>query len=152
LGKVYLNAEEQTMLIGGVSTFNSTATVFNPVLAPVHATAASAGSQTNAATPSNGTATAPAGGGTSAPARASSRENDKGGGAAASAGPAAAASAMMQMVAGYSVTVNGKQYAGSVEESNGQYSASANLTGATATGSSEQAVEDNLEVRIDELV
>jgi predicted RNase H-like HicB family nuclease len=49
--------------------------------------------------------------------------------------------------------VGGKQYTGSVEESDGEYTASVpNLAGATATGSSEQAAENNLAARIDELV
>jgi predicted RNase H-like HicB family nuclease len=56
-------------------------------------------------------------------------------------------------VTGYSTTVGGKQYSGSVEESGGEYTASVpSLSGATATGSSLTAAENNLNNRIDELV
>jgi predicted RNase H-like HicB family nuclease len=51
------------------------------------------------------------------------------------------------------VTLGGKQYSGSVEESGGVYTASVgNLPGASASGSSAQAAEDNLTMRINELV
>jgi predicted RNase H-like HicB family nuclease len=53
----------------------------------------------------------------------------------------------------YSTTVGGTQYSGSVQESGGEYTASVpNLQGATATGATEQAAENNLDARIDELV
>jgi predicted RNase H-like HicB family nuclease len=49
--------------------------------------------------------------------------------------------------------VAGKQYSGSVADSGGTYTASvSNLPGATATGSSAQDAENNLDERIDELV
>ena len=54
---------------------------------------------------------------------------------------------------GYSVTVGGTQYAGSVQEQNGSYVASVpNVSGATATGNSMIAAENSLTTRIDELV
>jgi predicted RNase H-like HicB family nuclease len=57
------------------------------------------------------------------------------------------------MVSDYSTTVAGTQYSGSVEESGREYTASVpNLAGATATGSSIEAAENNLDNRIDELV
>jgi hypothetical protein len=57
------------------------------------------------------------------------------------------------MATSYSTTVAGQQYLGSVEESGGEYTASvANLSRATAIGSSVQAAENNLDTRIDELV
>jgi len=57
------------------------------------------------------------------------------------------------LVSGYSTSVAGKQYSGSVEESGGQYTASVpSLAGATASGSSIDAAENNLNNRIDELV
>ena len=50
----------------------------------------------------------------------------------------------------YSTTVNGTSYSGSVEESGGTYTASIpNLPGATASGSSLQAAENDLNIRID---
>ncbi|MGC9159663.1 MAG: hypothetical protein ACP5FH_11810 [Terracidiphilus sp.] len=60
---------------------------------------------------------------------------------------------METLVSGYSTTVNGTQYIGSVEESGGVYTASVpNLAGATATGSSLEAAENSLSLRINELV
>jgi predicted RNase H-like HicB family nuclease len=57
------------------------------------------------------------------------------------------------MVTSYSTTVAGKQYAGSVEETGGEYTASvSNLSGAIASGSSIESAENNLDIRIDELV
>jgi predicted RNase H-like HicB family nuclease len=57
------------------------------------------------------------------------------------------------LVGSYSATVGGTQYAGSVEEQNGSYVASVpSVSGATATGSSIIDAENNLTVRIDELV
>jgi predicted RNase H-like HicB family nuclease len=53
----------------------------------------------------------------------------------------------------YSTTVAGKSYAGSVEESAGEYTASvANLPGASASGSSLESAENSLTQVIDELV
>ena len=46
-----------------------------------------------------------------------------------------------------------EQYAGSVEEENGAYTASVpNVSGATATGATLMEAENNLTIRIDELV
>jgi hypothetical protein len=57
------------------------------------------------------------------------------------------------MAGTYSTTVGGKQYSGSVEESGSTYTASvSNLAGASATGSSIQSAENNLNTRIDILV
>jgi hypothetical protein len=57
------------------------------------------------------------------------------------------------MATSFSTTVGGTQYTGSVEESGGEYTASVtNLAGATVTGSSDLAAENNLAARIDELV
>lgn len=71
-----------------------------------------------------------------------------GGGAAASA-----ASEVETVVGTYSTTVSGTQYAGSVEEEGGSYEASVpNVSGATASGATMIEAENNLTVRIDELV
>jgi predicted RNase H-like HicB family nuclease len=57
------------------------------------------------------------------------------------------------LAASYSTTVGGKNYSGSVEESGGTYVASVgNLPGASASGSSVQSAENNLSIKIDELV
>jgi hypothetical protein len=57
------------------------------------------------------------------------------------------------LAAVYSTTIGATTYSGSVEESGGEYTASvANLPGASASGSSIQAAEDNLGSIIDALV
>jgi len=76
-----------------------------------------------------------------------------GGGGGAGGASASAASEVETLVGSYSTTVGGTQYAGSVEEQNGSYVASVpSVSGATATGSSMIDAENNLSVRIDELV
>jgi len=90
---------------------------------------------TSSSTPKSGDARAHGGGG-------------GGGGAAASA-----ASEVETLVGTYFTTVGGTQYAGSVEEQNGSSAASVpSVSGATATGASMIEAENNLTVRIDELV
>lgn len=65
---------------------------------------------------------------------------------------ASAVSELMSNVS-FSTTVNGKSYSADVILSNGVYVArDPNLSGAEATGSSVQAAEDNLSVRIDVLI
>jgi hypothetical protein len=61
-------------------------------------------------------------------------------------GSTASSAAEELVIATYSTTVGGKSYSGSVQEqAGGQYVASVpNLPGATASGSSIQAAEDNL--------
>ncbi|WP_058188174.1 hypothetical protein [Terracidiphilus gabretensis] len=55
--------------------------------------------------------------------------------------------------AAFSTTVNGKTYSGQVTYSDGEYVASASgVSGAEATGSSAQDAENNLSVRIDQVV
>jgi hypothetical protein len=89
------------------------------------------------------TAPAPAAPASQTPARVS----------AGAPGAAAAAIAVEELATGYSTKVGGVEYAASVFQSNGQYTASvSSLTGATATGSTEQVAEENLAVRIDVLV
>lgn len=152
LGKVHFNAEEGTMMIGGLSTFTSTATVFNPVLAPANTPAAAAGATAKAAAApavSSPSAQAPA----QTSVRAASQPGGQGGGAAASAAAAAASIALVEMMSAYSMTVKGKQYAGGVEETSGEYTASVpQVAGAVATASTEQVAENNLNTRVDELV
>lgn len=61
--------------------------------------------------------------------------------------------AQEELVSGYAMTVGKQQYAADVEESNGNYTISVeNLVGGTATGNTELAAENNLQLRIDELV
>jgi hypothetical protein len=65
----------------------------------------------------------------------------------------AAAASQLMAETSFSTTVNGKSYSGSVSYSDGEYVASdPDLAGASATGSSEIAAENNLATRIDELV
>jgi hypothetical protein len=73
--------------------------------------------------------------------------------APANAQSAVSASEASALAASYSTTVGGKSYSGTVVESGGVYTASvASLPGATASGSSAEAAENNLTVRIDVLV
>jgi hypothetical protein len=61
--------------------------------------------------------------------------------------------AQEELVSGYAMTVGKQQYAADVEESGGNYTVSVeNLVGGTATGNTELAAENNLQLRIDELV
>jgi hypothetical protein len=82
-----------------------------------------------------------------APAPAATHTARAGGGAVSSA-------SLVDTVAPvYSTTVGGVQYSGSVEESGNEYSVSIpNLPDATASGSSIISAENNLTMRIDELV
>jgi hypothetical protein len=53
----------------------------------------------------------------------------------------------------FSTTVAGKHYSGSVQQSDGEYVASvAGLSGASGSGSSATAAENNLTIRINEVV
>jgi hypothetical protein len=67
---------------------------------------------------------------------------------------AAAANAQLEsLVTTYSTTVGGTQYTGDVEQTGGEYSASiAGLVGASATGATIIGVENNLNLRISEIV
>jgi len=116
--------------------------------AAVDATDTTAGASP-ASAPSAVTAAAP-----SAPAaRATAGGSAHDGGGVAAASAATAAITVDALISGYSTTVGGKQYAASILETGGEYTASiANVPGATATGTTEQAAENNLNIRIDELV
>ena len=137
------------MQIGALSSIAPTMPVLNPVIAgksaavPLPSPAASpVAAKASSSTPT--TRAAPAR--QAAPARSSHAHSSPSAGAGSSA-------AEEMDVSSYSTTIAGKQYSGSVEESGGQYTASVpNLAGATASGSSLAAAENNLDLRIDELV
>ncbi len=135
------------MQIIGFSGTDSTTQVLNPILLGRPATAAvtavrPASTKLPSAPAANPTPTAPA------PQARSTHAHG-----APAAGGAAAAAAEEMLVSSYSTTVNGTQYSGSVVQSGGEYTASVpNLPGATATGTSLTAAENNLNNRIDELV
>jgi hypothetical protein len=135
------------MLIGGVSTLSSGATVLNPAMIARPSARTTALPAVEQAPSANSTTSASSG--ASAPAKAAS-----GGGSHAHAAAAApSASSTEEIATSYSTTVGGKQYSGSVEESEGEYTASVtNLARATASGSTALAAEENLYTRIDELV
>jgi hypothetical protein len=83
----------------------------------------------------------------------SSGARGHGGGGGGGSAAASAASEVETLVGSYSTTVGGTQYAASVEKQDGSYVASVpNVSGATATGASLIDAENNLTVRIDELV
>jgi hypothetical protein len=76
-----------------------------------------------------------------------------GAGAYALTAQSAAAEAELTSVSAYATTLNGKLYAGSVEDAGGQYTASIpSVARATATASNAATAETNLDIRIDELV
>ena len=76
----------------------------------------------------------------------------RGGGSVESQSDSTASAAEDVLAAVYSTTVDGQTYSGSVEESDGEYTASvANLPDASASGSSVEAAEDNLGTVIDAL-
>ena len=131
------------MQILSFSSSDSTATVLNPVLVGRPTSASSTSAKASPSTASTSTTSTAA----TSPAKTTSSRSGGGGGG----GSSSATQAMM--VSSYSTTVAGKQYAGSVDESNGQYTASVpGLAGASASAGSAQAAEDALTLRIDELV
>jgi hypothetical protein len=94
---------------------------------------------------------------TSASTTTSTRATGSGGGSShgssQSESTSTSSAAEAELAAVYSTTVDGKTYSGSVEESGGEYTASvANLAGASASGSSIEAAEDNLGTVIDTLI
>lgn len=130
---------------------------FNPVVSTLpkrqpasDSSATASGSSSSAvSTTSSSTATSSS---SSVKASASSGHAHAGGGGSGAA-TASAASEVETLVGSYSATVAGTQYAGSVEEENGTYTASVpNVSGATATGATMMEAESNLTIRIDELV
>jgi hypothetical protein len=123
------------MLTGNVSSASLTATVFNPVLASRPAPAPATGVASSPATDGSAPRTTPSGGGVN------------------SVPSSASISLAEESVIAYSAKVAGKQYVGSVEESDGEYTASVpSLARATASASSEQEAENDLYERINELV
>jgi hypothetical protein len=69
------------------------------------------------------------------------------------AAPQSASAIEQTLAALYSTIVGGQSYSGSVEESNGEYTATvANLPNASASGSSLESVENDLGTIIDTLV
>lgn len=137
------------MQIIGISATNSTMQVLNPVLMGKPATAAVTAIHPVVATPPSAPAATPT---PPAPAPQARSSHAHGTPAAGGGGAAAAATAEM-LVSGYSTTVNGTRYSGSVVQSGSEYTASvASLPGATASGTSMAAAENNLSARIDELV
>ena len=137
------------MQIIGISATNSTMQVLNPILVGKPATAAVTAVQPVAAkAPSAPPANA------APPAQTpQARSSHAHGTPAAGGGGAAAAATAETLISSYSTTVNGTRYSGSVEQSGSEYTASVSgLPGASATGTSAQAAENNLSIRIDELV
>lgn len=136
------------MQIGGISsipTINTIAPAQRSSATTAASTASAAQKPAAAATTSPSTTSAAP----SSQATHAASQSHGGGGAQG----ATAAAATDSLSATYSTTVGGKSYSGSVSEANGEYTASVpNLPGATATGSSAQAAENNLSAIIDRLV
>jgi hypothetical protein len=141
--------EARGMLIANISSTSSNVPLFNPALASRSSQGATTSAAASTAPSSASSPTVP-----SSDATEPSSVPSNGSAQPRSAVSATLSSALVeQLISGYSTTVGGKQYSGSVEESDGEYTASVpNLAGATATRSIEQAAENNLHERIDELV
>jgi hypothetical protein len=143
------------MLTGGVLPIASSAAVFNSVLA----SKTTSGSRPDAAALPPLSKASPIGDGTApqaflahapdGPAKSDAVQAPASEGVFASS----AANILNAIVSGYSTTVAGTQYLASLEQSGAEYTASVqSLMGATSTQSSELAAENNLNVRINELV
>jgi hypothetical protein len=141
------------MLISAVSSSASNSQVLNPVLyGKPAATSSSASAKTSASSSPTSAATTSTTSSSTASTNQTSRSGSSHSGGAGS-GSSSAATEEETLVSGYSTTVGGKQYSGSVEESNGEYTASVSgLSGANASGSSITGAENNLNSKIDELV
>jgi len=138
------------MAFGSLLISNTAPTVLNPFVAAPPSAAASATSAPTAQTTPSPAALSPARS-AAAPARPTGGGARGGGGGAAAAVTSSAT--LLETATAYTTTIAGKQYSGSVVASDGEYTASVpNLPGATATGASAQAAENNLDTRIDELV
>lgn len=138
------------MLIG-VPAVSSAATMFNPVLAAKQTSGTQAGRQAapSPSLPLRARSVTAASSSARAPDRA-----EAGGGSNAAGGAASAASILAKDFATvYTATIAGKLYSGSVSKSDGDYVASVpSVTGAIASGSSQQLAENNLNTRIDAIV
>ncbi len=138
------------MAIGSVTSFPPTTQLLNPVLAATHTSklpAAVTALPAVTAAPATLTIQPPSQYANPAPAvhAAAAAPTDS--------AAAAAAAAALDVATAYTTTVGGKQYTGSVTQSDGEYVASIpNLAGAEATGASLVAAENNLTLRIDALV
>jgi len=131
------------MLISLISSGSQNLTVLNPVLFKPSRVASS----TTAAPAASTTAA------TSASSTSSTSATTSGTGGHSSGGGGASSTSAQSSITAYSTTVGGKQYSGSVQESDGEYVASVpSLSGATASGSSVAAAENSLSVRINEIV
>lgn len=165
------------MVIGSVSSLSSTANVFNPAVAggiskgvQMNAataaptanqssnTTASAASTTKTSSSTNAAAaassTAKTSSTTSAPAAApssastSSQPASSGGSHGGAATVSISSAAAAALASSFTMTVGGKEYSASVMESGGQYVA--DVPGlASATGTTEQVAENNLDAQID---
>jgi len=134
-------------VIGSLSSASSMP-VLNPAVVMAKPSSAKVATASNVTTTSSTSATTTSATSTPAPAKAAPARSGGGGG-----GGASVSSEEEELVTSYTTTVAGKSYSGSVEKSGSQYTASVgNLAGATASGSSAAAAENNLTVKIDELV
>ena len=134
------------MQLAGISSTASTAHLLNPVLVGRSAPAASSASAPQPAPAKASSASASANAALAAQPETSHPRSGSGGGGGS------AAVEEVDSATSFSTSIAGKQYSGSGEQSGATYTASVpNLAGATATGSSIEAAENNLTARIDEL-
>jgi hypothetical protein len=134
------------MLIQAISSGTSSLSVLNPVSAAK--STATSSSDTAASSSTIDTVSINTSSSSTTSSTASSSGSSSSGG-----GSSSSSSSKEMQVTSYSTTVAGKQYSGSVQESNGEYTASVSgLAGASASGSSITAAENNLTTRINEIV
>jgi len=133
------------MLISAVSSNSQILQPLNPVaVSRPSASASTNSSSASSAASASASSTSSQTSSSSATSKSQSSHGGGGGGASSSA-----ASSIDELVSGYSDTVGGKHYSGSVEKSGNTYTASVSgLAGASASGSSEAAAENSLSERI----
>ena len=135
------------MLIAAISSSSTYPQVLNPVAVAKSSSASSATSETSSATIS------PAATAANAATSSSSSPKSSGGSSGGGGGGGGSAAVEEMQATSFSTTVAGKHYSGSVQDTNGEYVATAaGLAGASASGSSLSSAENNLTTRIDELV
>ena len=122
-----------------ISSISSIATTTSGVTAATHPSSPAVVSQSSTS---------------ASPVLTTSSSTSKSAKTSSSPAPAQSASAIQETLAAvYSTTVGGKSFSGSVEESEGEYEASvAGMPGVSASGSSIQSAENNLDIKIDTLV
>jgi len=142
------------MQIGAISSLSYTSNVFPVTLAAQPATTRTTAAPATPAASGSPSAKVTAASTTASAAKASGQHASGSSGGGSGSGSSTANTLAEEIFAGvYSTTVGGKNYSGSVEDANGQYTAAvADLPDATASGSSLISAENKLGTLLNELV